>query len=50
MEKELVTIAKDGEGKLKILASTLEQHIQLGWKKVEDEAVKASPEKKAAKA
>jgi hypothetical protein len=52
MSNELVTIAKQGEGELQILESTLEQHIQLGWKKVEptEPAKKATGNKKNADA
>lgn len=36
-ENKLVTVAKAGEPKLKILQAHLAEHVKLGWAHVEDE-------------
>lgn len=38
----MVTITKPGEPTLRILAESLEQHVKLGWKRVEEDAEPAA--------
>lgn len=38
---DLVTVKKTGQPTLRILRSSLDQHVKLGWRHVEDEVIES---------